>query len=45
MKSITVETLSGKKFFIENVGSCFMINDEIYFTDIISCMKFILSNS
>jgi hypothetical protein len=26
MKSVTVETLSGKTFFIENVGSCFMLH-------------------
>ena len=46
MKSITVETLSGKKFFIDNVGDYFMVNDESFavanfFSTINDCLEFI----
>jgi hypothetical protein len=30
MKELTIITLSGKKIFIDNIGSCFMVNDDSF---------------
>lgn len=48
MKSITIETLSGKKFFVDNVGSYFMVTDESmriahYFSTINQCLDYVKS--
>jgi hypothetical protein len=48
MKSIIIETLSGRKFFVDNVGSYFMVTDESmsiahYFNTIAQCLDYVKS--
>jgi hypothetical protein len=48
MKTLTIELLNGKTFYVDNVGSYFMVTDETmrianFFSTIESCLDYIKS--
>jgi hypothetical protein len=48
MKTITIETLSGKIFHIDNVGDCFLVaiaDKDYHFSSLIKAIDFVKSNS
>ena len=48
MKSLTIKTLSGKIFHIDNVGDCFLVviaNKDYHFSSLNKAINFVMSNS
>jgi hypothetical protein len=48
MKSVTIETLSGKIFHIDNVGDCFLVaiaDKDYHFSSLAKAIEFVRSNA
>jgi len=50
MKAITIETLRGTKFFIDNVGSSFMVTDETmreanFFSTLAQALQYVMAKA